>query len=263
MKKFLFSTAAVVSCISGGCMMLGVAERIKGDGNVVAEERAATAFDGIKLEGSAKVRVHTGVEPRVTVRTDSNLLAYVITDVVNGELVVSTKRNGSYGFTVLEVDVYTQNVTAVSIAGSGNVDFSDEVHAASFTVHVSGSGDVNGAVQCSEALDASISGSGGIDLLISAKRASATITGSGDIELAGETKDLQVHTTGSGDFKGARLKSGSVVVSVTGSGDAKVWATDALDVSITGSSKVSYRGNPAAVETRMTGSGKLVKEKEE
>ena len=60
--SMLFFTSCVFS-ISG----------IKGDGNVVSQERAASGFYGLAINGAANVNVHHGEDYKVVVTTDNNL----------------------------------------------------------------------------------------------------------------------------------------------------------------------------------------------
>ena len=76
------------------------------------------------------------------------------------------------------------------------------------------------------------------------------------MKLAGSLNNSSdVTITGSGDFKGDQLKGKSTVVHITGSGSAKVYASEKLDTHITGSGDVYYAGRPL-VNANSTGSGK-------
>jgi hypothetical protein len=53
------------------------------------------------------------------------------------------------------------------------------------------------------------------------------------------------------------LATNEVQVTVTGSGDATVRATQRLDANVTGSGDVHYYGNPPQVQKNVTGSGDI------
>jgi hypothetical protein len=84
----------------------------------------------------------------------------------------------------------------------------------------------------------------------------AEITGSGHIEPTGTAAELDLTITGSGEFEGTGLVAATGSVSISGSGNAAVNVTDALDVSISGSGNVAYIGNPT-LDTSISGSGNI------
>ena len=74
---------------------------------------------------------------------------------------------------------------------------------------------------------------------------------------SGAVDRLSAQITGSGDLRADDLAAKHVRVTVTGSGDAAIRATEELDASVTGSGDVHYSGNPAQVRKNVTGSGDI------
>jgi hypothetical protein len=81
------------------------------------------------------------------------------------------------------------------------------------------------------------------------------ISGSGDASVDGDADDAQFTVTGSGDIAADRLVARKVAVSISGSGDARVNATEALDARVSGSGDVAYRGQSARCLARCVGVG--------
>ena len=63
--------------------------------------------------------------------------------------------------------------------------------------------------------------------------------------------------SGSGDLRLFDLRAREVHVSIAGSGDAKVNASERLDATVAGSGDVRYRGNPKEVAQSVNGSGSV------
>jgi hypothetical protein len=104
----------------------------------------------------------------------------------------------------------------------------------------------------------SVSGSGAIHVTgLKAGELEAGVTGSGDITLGGAVDRLRAQITGSGELQAGELGAKDVRITVTGSGDAAVRATEQLDASVTGSGDVRYSGNPPKVRKNVTGSGDI------
>jgi len=90
----------------------------------------------------------------------------------------------------------------------------------------------------------------GTDLLIN-------LPGSGDITAEGAVDHLTVNLLGSGHVDCHQLKARSANVTLTGSGDINVNASESLNASIVGSGNIRYEGNPAQVTKSITGSGTI------
>jgi len=65
---------------------------------------------------------------------------------------------------------------------------------------------------------------------------------------------------GSGKINGEQLKASSVKVTVDGSGEANVYASEQLDADLSGSGSIRYSGNPAKIYQKDNGSGSITSE---
>ena len=63
--------------------------------------------------------------------------------------------------------------------------------------------------------------------------------------------------TGASQLAADGLQAKTTEISTTGAGDAEVAVTDALKVVITGAGKVTYSGNPATINKKITGAGSI------
>lgn len=80
-------------------------------------------------------------------------------------------------------------------------------------------------------------------------------SGSSDLHFDGNVHHFTIEIDGSGDVAAGDLKTGSTDITITGSGDAQVNATDSLSADISGSGDVTYRGKPLQVAQNISGSG--------
>jgi hypothetical protein len=80
------------------------------------------------------------------------------------------------------------------------------------------------------------------------------LAGRASVEAAGQVGAQQVTLEG-GAYRAAKLESQAAIVQVRNIGQATLWATDSLDVRISGGS-VEYYGNPHVTQN-VTGRGKL------
>lgn len=219
-------------------------KKIRGNGNMVTEERNVGSYDQISVSGWFDVELTSGPEGRLTLRGEENLLEYLETEVKNGNLKIKTRKgynlqSSSWKSGGILVTVPVEDVSAVSMSGSG---------------------DVRGKTKLvSDYMEVVMSGSGDMELEIESDQMDVTLSGSGDMDLAGSCGKLQVRVSGSGDVNAYDLGAREVDAVVSGSADIKVTATEALRARVSGSGDIHYRGNPEKVDSKTSGSGDVTK----
>lgn len=97
-------------------------------------------------------------------------------------------------------------------------------------------------------------GSGDIDFFIRTDVVNVRNTGSGDIILSGKADILDVELTGSGWVRSFLMPAEIANIFLSGSGSAEVTVDVDLDVVLSGSGDVFYKGHPL-VDITVTGSG--------
>jgi hypothetical protein len=239
MKNFFITAmffAIGISAVFASCYINII--RIKGNGNLISSERTVSPFGKIESDGSAEIRFHESQEYRAVVTVDSNLDEYVEIKTRNNVLIIGTKNGHSYSFTKWVVDVYCPALTGISISGSGNFESMSKITVSTFDASVSGSGKINGTVECDTF--------------------HANISGSGKINITGNSKDSRIDITGSGSFNGNEFSMNNTTVHISGSGKANICVSDNLDANVSGSGEISYRGNPQ-IDQKVSGSGRIKK----
>jgi hypothetical protein len=84
-------------------------------------------------------------------------------------------------------------------------------------------------------------------------------TGAASIKAAGKIRSLEVTSTGAGDIRAASLQAEKVLVKTTGAASVDVYASEQLDVTVSGAGSVSYTGNPKTVNKSVSGFGSVNK----
>lgn len=187
---------------------------VEGSGTAATEIREVAPFTSVDLASANNVSIRIGPVQSVSVRADDNLTELVTTEVLAGELVIDNNDNFRTE-TPMSVEVTVPQLNAVTMSGSGTLTVQG-VRAETLTVHLPGSGiiRVSGAA---DRLRTTLEGSGELQLnnLIAAQ-ATAVVSGSGLIRLyASEALHATVSGTGTISYKG---NPNEVTKSVTGSG---------------------------------------------
>jgi len=213
-------------------------ETIKGSGVAQTETRDLSGFHTVFVGIDAKVELQQGSAEGVTITGDDNIVPLVETVVENGALKIRWADNNRVSTTYksLAIVVRLKNIDGIRLGGSGSIH-ADHLKAGTLKATVAGSGDI-----VFDALDAdSLHGS---------------IAGSGSLKAAGRADALEFSLAGSGDLVAPKLLSRRVSISVQGSADAVVWATETLTVTVAGSGDVKYYGKPQVTKT-VAGSGSV------
>ncbi len=211
----LVALAAGAGLLVAGCF----GPRIKGSGHEVTQARQVATFRRIEIRGSTDVVARIGPGTAITVSGDDNIVPHVRTEV-RGDTLIIDMEDGSYSTSApLLVTVSTPALDGIAISGSASAQASG----------------------------------------VTAERFDASISGSGSMEVAGTAGRLEASVSGSGDMRLFGLATRRAAVDVSGSGNIELSAAEALSVEVSGSGDVRYRGNPR-VRSDVQGAGELRRE---
>lgn len=236
MKSFLLLAASAILLYS--CNYIR-GERVRGNGNLIKQDRNVGSFGGVMASGSFDVHISSGPH-QLQIEAEDNILPYIETTVENNTLKISTKE-GYWLRPKRDVTIYVAapDFQNVEVHGSGNIIG-------------------NNTINSRNSMNVSIDGSGDIRMTVHSPNVHARISGSGSIRLGGETTVFNSEIHGSGDIKAFDMKSAESKVEIGGSGSAEVTAANKLNVEVNGSGDVRYIGNPQ-VSSNIRGSGSVVK----
>ena len=212
------------------------------------------SVDGIKFSYSQAVG-----DAALRVTIDENLFPYLVITSSGGVLSINTdigvkikpgkldivassanlkevKTLGAVNFGI--TTPLSVNNLSMTIGGGGNIVMPHPVRVNTYTVSISGSGILNaGDLACS--------------------KMSGFISGSGNFNVTGEADEVNFSISGSGDVNALHFKTKKTEATVSGSGNINVYATELLDAKIFGSGDIRYKGNPASLQTNISGSGSI------
>lgn len=213
------------------------ASSIEGSGKITSETRSLSAFYDVSVHGKLIVFIKEGPTSLISIEGDDNIIPLIETSVKNSILTIGHQPDISLSTILpLIVKVTTPYINSIRLMGSGSLKSEGELQSHSF--------------------DLLISGSGSCDLTLLTDHLNVTIAGSGSCTTHGKTLSQEIRISGSGEYQGLNLSSHNTIAYISGSGVAKVFATDLLDIVITGSGKILYRGSPKLYK-KITGIGSI------
>ena len=231
-------------CDGGGGDNSNPVQTVVGSGNIVQETRSVTGATGVNLSGVANLTIEQGAPEELILETDDNLMAFILTDVQNGILViskdptVSLRPSRSQG-TGIEAHLTLSSIDSITLSGVGGITVPDDL--------------------TTTQLELTKSGIGGIDIFnLDAQTLDVLISGIGGISVDGGQVDDQLITLLGflGDYDAGNLSSETVDVEIAGGKSATVRVSTTLNANITGSGSVFYHGSPTVTRTG-TGSGSV------
>jgi hypothetical protein len=238
MKKivlFLFVPALVLS----SCGYFG-GKKMRGDGNWTTKERSYSSFDKIEVRGGIDVYITQGDFKPIKIETDENLQEFVEISQVGNTLIIETKS----GYDLDPTQDMKVRVTAPvykEIQASGACDIISE-----------------NKINSAEAIIFGVSGAGEIKIELSAPKVDVGISGAGSVSMVGETKDFNLELSGAGNAKCFDFKTETTDISISGAGEAEVFASVNLTGSISGAGSIKYKGG-AKHSVSTSGAGSVSK----
>lgn len=213
-----------------------------GKGLLTTLEYGVNNFDGVEINIPAEVHIHHAAEYHVEVEAYDNLFEALEVEI-SGKTLEFNKEKCFKTDRPLKVTIFTPELNSLKVTSSANVFMPDERNVSSFQLYISGSGTVTGAVNATNTMSTSISGSGNADF-------------------TGACRNQHIDISGTGNYNSFEMISEESHINISGTGNCEITATKLLDVNISGSGNIYYKtnGNDIQMNTVISGSGKLVKQ---
>lgn len=215
---------------------------IEGSDVIITEDRTNQIryFDEIESNGDFNIIIIQDSINEVIIDGDNNIVPYISTYVSGSRLVLEYKTNKCFqDHETTTITVRCSDLTRLNLNGSGNINC-DELFV-------------------EDDIKINLAGSGNISIYnIDAKDVNAKISGSGDIYLTGDAVYSEYYISGSGLIKAFRLQVDESDAIITGSGNIYVSFYDFLNVDISGSGNVYFKGDDRRIDATITGSGDII-----
>ena len=193
---------------------------IYGEGKVISEFRELSNFSAINVIGDFDVKLIPSSDFSVKLESHGNILPYIKTQVIDGELLVSYQGSSQVVNGRSNLIVQLPDLTGIEMEGDPDVQI-----IGSFTgEHLRLAGSGNGIVEFD----------------------------------GGSYSNLRVLSVGNFKVKAFDLHTLQCEVETQGNGNLKVNVEEILKVKINGNGLVYYMGNPI-VDSEVNGGGKVIK----
>ena len=223
MKRAILKTITVlVLSLTMGVILLSGCEFdstvLKGRGEIQSYNFQTERFSGLNISGAYEIIFLQAAEYSIALEIQENLFQYVKTDVLDDVFYISSSRN---------FYTTTKNTPRLTISAPDlkSLDFSGAINA-------------------------------NLDMYVDSLCIS--ISGASEVILNGSAKTLDINNSGAAIIKAFNMISNDVMVSITGAGVVDVYASDTLDLRISGVGHVRYDGEPQLTQS-ISGMGSFEK----
>ncbi|MEN6556479.1 MAG: head GIN domain-containing protein [Anaerolineaceae bacterium] len=205
----------------------------KGSGKVVSSEPAVSEFLTIKLTGGGELRLVQGSEYKLVIEAEDNILPHLTAEMDGSTLNLGYEESlWKERYLPTKPIIYTvtfTNLEQLILLGGAKITCG-ALDLPSFRLNLNGSVDVTLQNVRADTLE-------------------LQLDGGANVNISGEVGYQSLLLNGAGAYSAQDLKSRDAKVVINGAGDAKVWATDTLDIALNGFGSVSYYGSPQVTQS--------------
>jgi len=219
---------------------LSSCDEIKGDGNVVTEQRTLSGFNQLEVNGVFNLYISQGDSESVKIETDKNLLKLIETKNNGSKLIIKMETNGkSIDATKINVFLTVKNIQKLEFNTIGNIETTSVLKANNLEIIGSGVGNTKLELNCLK-VDGNFS----------------TV---GNVVLKGKIQNLTMSNTGVGNLDALDLNTDTLVLTSTGVGNVEVNVEKEISIISSGIGNVKYKGNAVIKNIDASGIGRVKK----
>lgn len=262
-KKVSFVLALSTMFLLSSCFSFHI---VKGDGNLVTKKIDITDYTKIDASnGSMTINyVQSEGAPGLEVTMDQNIYDMFEFKVEDNELVIRAKnefRRSNFRPTEFTITTNSRGLEDVDVSGHADFFLKSPLTANDLDFSLSGSGTINlNDTVTVNKLETHISGSATLNtLFVKGQAYKGKISGSGTLNLNGAVENTEFSISGSGDVRAFGCQIANMACRISGSGDVEATVSNSIDVSVSGSGRIKYKGTPATINKSISGSGSVVK----
>ena len=232
--KNLSALLFTIVILFASCSVLGE----RGNGKVVKQERNVSAFDAIEVSGAFDVYLSLGSTQSVFLETDENLQPLIRTGVSGSTLKIDNKEP-IHNPKCMKVYITVTDLKRIEVSGAVDVHTQNKLTLTELSVEISGATDAT--------------------LDIAVQKLEVSSSGGSDLKFTGMANNVDMDVSGAVDIRAFDLLAETVSLEISGAGEAEINVTKELKAHISGAATVRYKGDPAKVDTDVSGAGSIKK----
>ena len=227
---------AILLSFQSGCTF--AFNGVKGDGNVVKQERTIGSFNEIEVGGAFRVFLSQGNEEKLIVEADENLLDIITTEVRGNTLEISTNKD-IRNYDALNIYLTFKEIEELDISGACKLSADNKLRF--------------------DDLDLECSGASNVELKFSANNLDMDFSGASDVELYGSADKVELEVSGASNLDAFEFETNYFDIDVSGASHAKIFVKEELSAEVSGAASLKYKGSPVITNHDVSGAGSMKK----
>jgi hypothetical protein len=232
--KNLSTVLFTVIILFASCSVVGE----RGNGNVQKQERKVSDFNAIEVSGAFDVFISQGTTQSVILEADENLLPLIRTEVVGGTLIIDNKKP-IHNPKSMKVYITVTDLKRIEVSGAVDIQTQNKLTLTELAIEISGATDA--------ALD------------IAVQKLEISSSGGSEMKLTGMANRMDLDVSGAVEIHAFELLAETVSIEISGAGEVEINVTKELNTDISGAATVRYKGDPAKVDSNISGAGSIKK----
>lgn len=213
---------------------------ITGNGNINSTIRNVENFDKIQVSKGLDCEVEQGINKKVQVIADENLINGITTKVENGILVISSDYNRYKNVKSKKIKVTAPNINSLEVSSGARLITTSVLKGKSIFIKTSSAGNVNANLNFEQVIAQSSSGSNQL--------------------LAGLTLDLQSQSSSGSNLNAKLLKANTVNTQSSSGSISTIYPIEILTANASSGSNIVYVHTPKNITKEASSGGSVQKE---
>jgi len=230
--------------LNSACLIIDVTdssdsrnETVRGSGNLTKGLRDLPIFYSVEMTTAGKVTLTQGDDQQVSVIVNENLHEFINTTVCNGKLYIGTKRGTSLSNMALTVNLVMTDLEELVTSSAGSIESKNKFKADNVSLVLSSAGN--------------------IALELEAEQLHSQLLSAGNLYLSGSVKEHYATLASAGNLYAFNLITDKAKIMLSSAGNAQVFVSQVLDVTISSIGSLYYKGFPQIFQ-KITSKGKVI-----
>ena len=229
-------TLLLIATTLSSCMLDAI-NTISGNRNVVTETRNIQEdFNSVKIGQGIELYISQEPKTSLVVKADENLQRIIRTEVRNGVLVISSKRNIKRA-KAKRVYLAVENITGIEAS--------------------SGSSVISEGILRSTVFNMSTSSGARAKIEVDAESVKTNSSSGASLRIQGKANYHNAKASSGASIKSYGLESENVTAKASSGANIDVYATDSLEAKASSGGDIDFKGNPRHVEKRKSSGGSI------
>lgn len=235
------------------------------EGQIIKTE--LPAFKNIRLKGPVQLTLHQNQNRQVAI---SQYDKEPIVEVKNGTLYIENtsvkqerksflrwlKDKKDIKEIVVSLSTDLHDIQRIEANKASDILIADTLYTPQLCMELNGASQMKGAI-CAELFKIEASGASNIESYIKAKEADFNVSGASHMELKGKVEKMNYKISGASHISAKDLHASICTIECSGASAAEIYASETLNIDISGMSHISYSGQPKQLNEKSSGMSEI------